>query len=68
MDKQFWKGFCCFLDDATDEEIQSRLAATIQLLNDVRSPDVRSDCRRIIKLLEQELLARTEIRAIRPRS
>jgi hypothetical protein len=68
MDKAFWKNFCCFLDNATDEAIQSRLAATMQLLNDVRSPNVRSDCRRIIKLLEQELLARTEIRAMPPRS
>ena len=68
MDKAFWKRFLEFLDDAKDEEIQKRINETNTFLGSARSPDVRSDARRMINLMEQELLARKEVAANRSRS
>jgi hypothetical protein len=65
MDKAFWRSFLGFLDDASDAEIQSRLAETRNFIQTARSPEVRSDARRMIALMEQELLARTQVKAAR---
>lgn len=59
MDKDFWKAFLAFLDDATDEEIRLRLADTQELLaNGIQNPGVRGDAKRIVKFLEQEVMSR----------
>ena len=59
MDKDFWKGFLNFLDDAETSEIERRLQDTRSLLAlGIRNPDVRADANRIVRFLEQELLLR----------
>lgn len=62
MDKQFWKAFIRFLDDASVEEIQRRIDQ-IKLFFEkhAKTPDIRSDARRLIKLMEQELFIRWDL-------
>lgn len=56
MDKDDWKGYLCFLDEAKEEELHARLEKARGVLRLLRTPEVRSDARRVIRLLEQELL------------
>lgn len=59
MDKDFWLGFMRFLETAKDDEIQDRLNKTKQFLdNGIRDAQVRADAKRIIRFLEQEIIAR----------
>lgn len=58
MDKDDWKGFLCFLDEAKEGELHARLEKARGVLSLLRTPEVRSDARRVIRLLEQELLFR----------
>lgn len=59
MDKDFWKGFMRYLDEASLTEIQDRLAKTRALLEDgICDHNVRADTKRIIRFLEQEVVAR----------
>ncbi len=63
MDKEFWKGFLHFLDEASQAEIQRRLDDTRKLLDrGIQNSEVRNDARRIIRFLEQELVARQSSR------
>jgi hypothetical protein len=60
MDKDFWKGFMRFLDEASLVELQERLINTrVALDSGLRNPDVKSDAKRIIRFLEQEIMARS---------
>jgi hypothetical protein len=58
MDKEEWKSFFRFLDEANEGELRMRLDKAREVLTIVRSPEVRSDARRVVRLLEQELLIR----------
>ena len=64
MDKEFWSSFLRFLEDASDDELQNRIEKTNRLLQRLRSAAVKADARRIIRLMEQELLARSQARAL----
>lgn len=60
MDKDFWQSFMRFLDEATHNELQVRLTQTRSVLDSgLRNPDVRADAKRIIRFLEQEIMARS---------
>ena len=60
MDKDFWKSFLRFLDEANNAEIQERLLKTRTLLkNGIKNTEVKADAKRIIRFLEQELFARS---------
>lgn len=65
MDKDDWRGFLCFLDEAKEEELHARLEKARRVLRLLKTPEVRSDARRVIRLLEQELLFRQETAAPR---
>lgn len=58
MDKDDWKGFLRFLDEAKEEELHVRLEKARGVLRLLKTPEVRSDARRVIRLLELELLSR----------
>lgn len=58
MDKDDWKGFLRFLDEAREDELQARLEKARGILSLLKTPEVKSDARRLIRLLEQELLSR----------
>jgi len=60
MDKDFWQSFMRFLDEASMAELQERLVKTRTALDSgLRNPDVKSDAKRIIRFLEQEIMARS---------
>jgi hypothetical protein len=57
MDKGFWKGFLRFLDQASPEELNRKIADVELLLQNTRSAEVKSDAKRMIRFMEQELFA-----------
>ena len=61
MDKEFWKGFMRFLDQATLEEIDKRYLEIEAYLPKVTEKDLRSDMRRCLRLLNEERVARTAL-------
>lgn len=58
MDKDFWKAFLRFLDQASPEELIEKIADVEALLQNTRSTEVKSDAKRMIRLMEQELFDR----------
>ena len=58
MDKDTWRSFLRFVDEASEMELCERLDKARQILPLLKTPEVRSDAYRAIHLLEQELLAR----------
>lgn len=60
MDKDFWQSFMRFLDEASATELQDRLKKTQAIVDaGLRDPDVKLDSKRIIRFLEQEIMARS---------
>ncbi len=57
MDKDFWLGFLRFLDQASPEELHRKIADVELLLQNTRSAEVKSDAKRMIRFMEQELFA-----------
>lgn len=68
MDKQFWKDFLAWLDQAKIDEI---FAARDEAREKMRGADrlMRSDLRRMIRLMDEELVTRSDLaRLIRRRA
>ena len=61
MDKEEWKSFFRWLDQASAEELSRRKARIIVLLRDMNDRDVKADARRMMRLIESDLLAREGI-------
>lgn len=61
MDKEFWKGFTRFLDQATIPELQKRLADIEFTLPDITNRDLCDDVRRCMRLLDEELVIRSAL-------
>ena len=61
MDKEFWKGFMRFLDQATNEELNQRYQEIDVYLPHISERDLRSDMRRCLRLLNEERVARTAL-------
>lgn len=57
MDKDFWISFLRFLDQASPEELNGKITDVELLLQNTRSAEVRSDAKRMIRFMEQELFA-----------
>ena len=58
MDKQEWKSFFRFIDEGSDTELQRRKDSLLGVLSKVTDAGVRSDIRRMLRLLDEEVLAR----------
>lgn len=58
MDKQEWKSFFRFIDEGSAAELQRRKDALLGVLSKVTDAGVRSDIRRMLRLLDEEVLAR----------
>ena len=58
MDKDDWKSLFRFLDEANEEELLRKLESVRFTLTKVRSADIRSDLRRMQRLLDQEMVIR----------
>ena len=61
MDKEEWKSFFRWLDQASAEELSRRKASIIVLVRDLHDRDVKADARRMMRLIEADLLAREGI-------
>ena len=58
MDKDEWKSFLRWLDQANLQELRARKQRIVEVLKDIRDRDVRSDARRMARLIDAEILAR----------
>jgi hypothetical protein len=61
MDKQEWKSFFRWLDEADSEELRRKKARITALCRDIDDRDVKADARRMIRLIDQDLLARESV-------
>ena len=58
MDKQEWKSFFRFIDGGSEAELQQRKGTLVGVLAKVTDPGVRSDIRRMLRLIDEEVLLR----------
>ena len=58
MDKDEWKSFFRFLDQASVKELHQRHELLSPLQRTVKNAEVRSDLKRSLRLLEEEMLIR----------
>jgi hypothetical protein len=58
MDKDEWKSFFRFLDQASMEELRKRHELLTPLKATVKNSEVLSDLKRSLRLLEEEMLIR----------
>ena len=63
MDKEFWKAFLRFLDQATIAELEKKLDETRGFAQKTSSRDVRGDANRMIRFMEAELLIRAGLKS-----
>ena len=61
MDKQEWKSFFCFIDRGSEAELQQRKDALAGVLLKVTDPGVRCDIRRMLRLIDEEVLIRQHL-------
>lgn len=61
MDKEEWKSFLRFIDEGSERELQQRKEALQKVLTQVSDPGVRSDVRRMLRLVDEEVLIRQNL-------
>lgn len=61
MNKDFWKTLFCWLETANIEEIRDKQSAVRQMHDQIEDRDLQADIRRILRFMDQELLARAEL-------
>jgi hypothetical protein len=61
MTKYDWTDFFAWLDRATIAEIMASRDRAYELRRTLKDPDYRSDLRRMIRLMDQELLTRADL-------
>jgi hypothetical protein len=61
MTKYDWADFFAWLDRATIAEIMASRDRAYELRRTLKDPDYRSDLRRMIRLIDQELLTRADL-------
>jgi hypothetical protein len=68
MDKDTWREFIRWLDDATEKELAEAKVKLRSAQEVVTENGVRSDVRRMLRLIDEEVLARQNVAAIARRS
>ena len=66
MDKEEWKSFFRFIDEGSEAELQQRKDALAGVLARVSDPGVRSDIRRMRRLIDEEVLIRQTLSSRKP--
>jgi hypothetical protein len=61
MNKYTIRNFLAWLDQASDEQIQARKKAAIEALDKVSSREGKSDINLVLRLIDEELIARLEV-------
>ena len=60
MNHDFWKTLHGWLNVAPSDDIQAKKRLLLDLHGQLSDPGLRSDIQRIVRLMDRELLARTE--------
>ena len=69
MNREFWKDFHGWLDRATAGAIFAARDRAYEQRRSLKDPETRSDVRRMIRLMDEELVTRWELAApVRPAS
>jgi hypothetical protein len=61
MDKHEWKSFFRFIDQGSEAELQRRKGDLLGVLTKVTDSNVRSDIRRMLRLIDEEVLIRQNL-------
>jgi len=61
MNKDFWKTLYCWLETASLEEITAKQLVVRHLLGESNDPGLKTDIRRILRLMDEEFVARGEV-------
>jgi hypothetical protein len=61
MNKDFWKTLYAWLETASLEEISAKQQTVRQLLGESRDRDLKADIRRILRFMDEEMVARAEL-------
>ena len=61
MNKDFWKTLYCWLETASLEEITAKQQLVRQMLGESNDLDLKADIRRILRLMDEEFVARAEL-------
>ncbi len=61
MNKDFWKCLFYWLETASIDEIRDKQRVVRQMLGQTRDPDFKTDIRRILRFMDEEILARAEL-------
>jgi len=64
MDKATIKSFLGWLETASDEEIMERQSQALKSLDLIKSQEVRADVRLALRLIDEELIARFELKKL----
>jgi len=66
MNKDFWKILFCWLENASLEEINCKRQLVQKLLDQITDRGLKADIHRILRLLDEEILARAELANLMP--
>jgi hypothetical protein len=61
MNKDFWKTLYAWLETASLEEIKNKKRCVQQLLGESSDRDLKADIRRILRFMDEEMVARAEL-------
>jgi hypothetical protein len=61
MNKDFWKTLYAWLETASLEEIKAKQQTVRQLLGESSDRDLKADIRRILRFMDEEMVARAEL-------
>jgi hypothetical protein len=65
LDKPFLKSYLSWLDDASFEELEGRHLTAVEQTKKLKDPEVRRDARYLLRLLEQEMLLRKNLKGFK---
>ena len=61
MNKDFWKTLYCWLETASLEDITIKQQLVRQMLGESNDLGLKTDIRRILRLMDEEFVARAEL-------
>jgi len=61
MNKDFWKTLYCWLETASLEDITAKQQLVRQMLGESNDLGLKTDIRRILRLMDEEFVARAEL-------
>ena len=61
MNKDFWKTLYCWLETASLEDITVKQQLVRQMLGESNDLGLKTDIRRILRLMDEEFVARAEL-------